>query len=67
MISLGTLIIGLLLWTTLRLWGDSLQYAPYDHPLLKMDFPVKALEAQSVLQASEFVATHIEDGLYLKV
>lgn len=65
-ISLGTLLIAALVWTTLWFWGQSLTYKPYDHALTNWttpsEEPLLAISTDSPEEAANFLKTN-PDGI----
>ncbi len=58
-ISLGAILVSVIVWCTLWMWGQGLTYKPYDHPLLswesKAGKPALALSTNSLQEAKDFL------------
>ena len=70
-ISLGTVLVAALLWTTLWFWGQSLTYKPYDHPLVSWTTsdgnPRLALQTHDLAEAKTFLEKNSDGILVLNL
>lgn len=66
-ITIGTLVVAALIWSTLHFWGKGLQYEPYNHPLMKPDITRMGLQTADFRAGESFVKSNPNSVLYLKI